>query len=75
LKIGSNEYIPVVKRAVPESWGTSNGTFKTKKVGEIELSFVDYSASKKVHLHPDSGIPRKGPEAVVGPYHWQANLT
>jgi hypothetical protein len=26
---------------------------KTKKVGEVELSFVEYSASKKVHLHLD----------------------
>jgi hypothetical protein len=51
---GSNKYIPVVKRAVPESWNTSNGTFKTKnKVGEVELSFVKYSTSKKVHLHSD----------------------
>jgi hypothetical protein len=53
LENGSNKYILVVKRAVPESWNTSNGTFKTKKVGEIELSFVKYSASKKGHLHPD----------------------
>jgi hypothetical protein len=42
-----------VNRAVPESWGTSNGTFKTKKVGDIEFFFVNYSASKKVHLRPD----------------------
>jgi hypothetical protein len=53
LEKGSNKYIPVVNRAVPESWSTSNGTFKTKKVGEVELSFVEYSASKTVHLHPD----------------------
>jgi hypothetical protein len=53
LKKGSHKCIPVVKRAVPESWNTSNGIFKTKKVGEVELSFVKYSASKKVHLHPD----------------------
>jgi hypothetical protein len=53
LKKGSNKYIPILKRAVPESWNTSNGTYKTKKVGEVELSFVEYSASKKVHLHPD----------------------
>ncbi len=52
MEKGSNKYIPIVKRAVPESWNTSNGTFKTKKVGEVELSFVEYSASKKVHLHP-----------------------
>jgi hypothetical protein len=53
LEKGSNKYIPIVERAVPESWNTSNRTFKTKKVGEAELSFVKYSASKKVHLHPD----------------------
>ncbi len=46
MKEGSNKYIPTVKRAVPESWNTSNGTFKTKKVGEVKLSFVKYSASK-----------------------------
>ncbi len=53
LEKGSNKYIlPVVSRAVPESCSTSNGTFKTKKVGEVELSFIDYSASEKVHLCP-----------------------
>ncbi len=53
MEEGSNKYIPVVKRAVPESWKTSKDTFKTMKVGEIELSFVEYSTSKRVHLHPD----------------------
>jgi hypothetical protein len=42
-----------VKRAVPQSWGTCNGTFVTDKVGDIEISFVEYSSSKKVHLQPD----------------------
>ncbi len=42
-----------MKRAVPQSWGTSNGTFKTNKVGEVPLSFVEYSLSKSVHLTPD----------------------
>ncbi len=60
LKKGSNKYILVVKRAVPESWNTFNGTFKTKKVGEVELSFVKYSASKKVHLHPAIMVYSKG---------------
>jgi hypothetical protein len=46
LEKGSNKYIPVVSRAVPESWSTSNGTFKTKNMGEVELSFVKYSTSK-----------------------------
>jgi hypothetical protein len=42
-----------VKRVVTQSWGTSNGIFVTDKVGDIEISFVEYSASKKVHLQPD----------------------
>ena len=42
-----------MKRAVPQSWNTSNGTFQTKKVGDIELFFVDYSSSKRVRLTPD----------------------
>ncbi len=53
IKIGSQKYIPTVKRAVPQTWGTSNGTFQTKKVGTIDIFFMEYSASKSVHLTPD----------------------
>jgi hypothetical protein len=53
LKKGSSKRISIVKRVVPQSWGTSNGTFSTDKVGDIEVSFVEYSASKKVCLQPD----------------------
>jgi hypothetical protein len=35
------------------AWGTSNGAFGTDRVGNIEISFVEYSTSKKVHLQPD----------------------
>ena len=42
-----------MKQNVPQSWGSSNGTFQTKKVGDINISFVEYSASKSVHLTPD----------------------
>ncbi len=45
--------IPFMKRAVPQSWGTSNGTFQTKKVTTIDISFMEYSASKSVRLTPD----------------------
>jgi hypothetical protein len=54
--------MPVVNKAVPELWSTSNGTFKTKKVGEFEFSFIKYSASKKVNLRLDIvEYPRGGP--------------
>ncbi len=54
VKKGSIKHISVVKRAVPQLWGDSNGTFITDKVGNIEISFVEYSASKEVCLQPDS---------------------
>jgi hypothetical protein len=53
MKKGSNKCISVVKWVVPQSWGTSNGPFITDKVGDIEISFVEYSTSKKVHLQPN----------------------
>jgi hypothetical protein len=45
MKKGSSKGISIVKRVVPQSWGTSNGTFITDRVGNIEISFVEYSAS------------------------------
>jgi hypothetical protein len=53
MKKGSSKHISVVKRVVPQSWGTSNGTIITDRVGNIAISFVEYSASKKVRLQPD----------------------
>jgi hypothetical protein len=53
MKKGSSKRISVVKWVVPQSWGTSNGTFVTDKVGNIEISFVEYSAGIKVRLQPD----------------------
>ena len=53
MRKGSSKRISVVKRFVPQLWGTSNGTFVTDKVGDIEISFVEYLASKKVCLQPD----------------------
>ncbi len=37
----------------PSVVGYSNGTFVTDRVGDIEIFFVEYSASKKVRLQPD----------------------
>jgi len=36
IKKGSQKYIPTMKRVIAQSWGTSNGTFQTKKVGVID---------------------------------------
>ena len=55
IKKGATKSMAIVRRATPHSWGTSNGTFSTKKVADIEISFVDYSASKRVRLRPEIG--------------------
>ncbi len=54
MKKGCIKHTSVVKQDVPQSWGTSKGTFDTEKVGDVEIFFVEYSASKKVCLQPDS---------------------
>ncbi len=41
IKKGSSKHISVVKRVVPQSWGTSNGTYVTDRVSNIEISFVE----------------------------------
>jgi hypothetical protein len=53
MKKGSSKCISIVKRVVPQLRSTSNGTFITDRVGDIEISFVEYSGSKKVCLQPD----------------------
>ncbi len=50
MKKGSSKCISIVKRVVLQSWGTANCTFVTDRVGDIEISFVEYSASKRVRL-------------------------
>jgi hypothetical protein len=53
LLLVKKDPLNIVKQAVSQSWGTSNGTFNTDKVGDIEISFVEYSTSKKVCLQLD----------------------
>jgi hypothetical protein len=53
MKKGSSKCISIAKQVVPQSWGTSNSTFVTDTVGDIEISFVEYSSCKKVRLQLD----------------------
>jgi hypothetical protein len=41
MKKGSSKRISIVKWVVSQLWGTSNGTFVTDRVGDIEISFVE----------------------------------
>ncbi len=60
-----------MKRAVPQLWGTSNGTFQTKKVGTTDVSLMEYSTSKSVCLIPDIveykvGVPSPLYDLIIG---------
>jgi hypothetical protein len=71
MKKGASKDIPVIKRAVPQSWGTSNSTFVTDRVGNIKIAFVDYSSSKEVHLALDiveykSGLDTPMYDLIIG---------
>jgi hypothetical protein len=46
MKKGSSKRISIAKRVVPQSGGTSNGTFVMDKVGDIEISLVENLARK-----------------------------
>ena len=41
------------KRTHPNIWGTSNGAFKTTKVGNVEMKFPEFSRNKIFSLNPD----------------------
>jgi hypothetical protein len=45
--------LPSLKRLVPQSWNTLNGTFQTTQKAEIELNFFEYSNSKRYLAAPD----------------------
>ena len=49
----NKEYIPVKERFAPCKWRTSNGTFKTTKVGNFELLLPKFSKSRLVTMKPD----------------------
>ena len=38
---------------MPKTWHTLNGDFQSKRKGEVQLKFFEYSNSKRVEVHPD----------------------
>ena len=53
MREGQHSIIPTKERFSPQKWKTSNGTFTTKNVGELELTFPDFSSSKVARFKPD----------------------
>jgi hypothetical protein len=50
---GTKSRFPYLTRQVPKSWHTSNGSFLTKGRGEVNLTFFEYSNSKRFMIKPD----------------------
>ncbi len=73
MKKGSSKVISIVKRIVPQLWGTSNGTVITDRVGDIEISFVEYwcKLPKKVLYKRTFGAPDQGQTLEV----WESQTT
>ena len=46
MREGQHSIIPTKEQFSPQKWKTSNGTFMTKNVGELEFTFPDFSSSK-----------------------------
>ena len=61
----TSQYIPYKERFAPQKWRTSNGTFKTTKVGQLEMKFPVFSESKLGKLKPDIiSMPRESSSPV-----------
>jgi hypothetical protein len=45
--------LPYLKRLVPQSWNTLNGTFQMRRKAWVALNFFEYSDSKRYQAEPD----------------------
>lgn len=56
---------PTKKRISPQKWRTSNGTFKTTEVGDLKVTFPEFSNSKRASFRPDViRLPKNSPKPV-----------
>ena len=53
LKPNSRSIITTKERISPQIWRTSNGSFSTTEVGKLELTFPEFSTSKRFDFCPD----------------------
>ena len=53
FKRKSGTRLPSKKRAHANRWRTSNGTFTTTRVAELDLTFPEFSERKLLHIEPD----------------------
>ena len=50
---GATKHFPYLARQVPKSWHMLNGVFQTKGKASVQVTFFEYSNSKRVMITPD----------------------
>ena len=56
---------PTKRRISPQKWRTSNGTFTTTEVGDLKVTFPEFSNSKRASFRPDIiRLPKNSPKPV-----------
>ncbi len=53
LQKGTDKHFTYLKRQVPKSWHTSNGSFQTNGRVKLRVKFVEYSTSREYFIQPD----------------------
>ena len=53
LQKGTDKHFPYLKRQVPKSWHTSNGSFQTNGRAKLRVKFFEYSTSREYFIQPD----------------------
>ncbi len=53
LQKETDKHFPYLKRQVPKSWHTSNGSFQTNGRAKLRVKFFEYSASREYFIQPD----------------------
>ena len=53
LQKGTDKHFPYLKRQVPKSWHTSNGSFQMNGRAKLRVKFFEYSMSREYFIQPD----------------------
>ena len=71
LQKGTDKHFLYLKRQVPKSWHTSNGSFQTNGRAKLRVKFFEYSTSREYFIQPDvveykDPIDKPGFDLILG---------
>ncbi len=66
----TDKHFLYLKRQVPKSWHTSNGSFQTNRRAKLRVKFFEYSTSSEYFIQPDvveyKTIDKPGFDLILG---------